>query len=151
MRYLIGVGNYCARDDSIGLRVVEYVAEQGLERGFRAIDLSGDALNLLTYLERETAHILIVDAARMGQASGDYAFFKPEEVETRKGVTGLTTHEGDLLKVLELAREMKHHIPAITFMGIEPKEVRHEIGLSETLRRRLSEYAEAAIRRCLAG
>ena len=33
MRYLIGVGNYCAFDDSIGLRLIEYICARGLERG----------------------------------------------------------------------------------------------------------------------
>ena len=151
LRYLIGVGNYCARDDSVGLRIVEHIAAEGLERGFRAIDLSSNALNLLSYLEQGTDHLLIVDSARMGKAPGDYAFFKPGEVKTRKRLTGLTTHEGDLLQVLKLARLMRYHIPPLTFMGIEPESVDHELGLSATLQRRLPEYAAAAIRRCLAG
>ena len=50
---------------------------------------------------------------------------------------------------LELARRMKYHIPPVTFMGIEPGSVRNELGLSETLKRRLPEYARAAVRRCL--
>ena len=149
MRYLIGVGNYTAFDDSIGLRLIEQVSEGGLERGFRAIDLSGNGLNLMTYLDPATESILIVDSARMGKAPGEYEFFKAEDVETKKDLSGLTTHEGDLLKILELARQTGHHIPPVTFMGIEPESVRNEMGLSETLQRRLPEYAEAAMRRCL--
>ncbi|MDD5657589.1 MAG: hydrogenase maturation protease [Elusimicrobia bacterium] len=149
MRYLIGVGNYCARDDSVGLRVVEHVVEHGLERGFRAIDLSGNALNLLNFLEEETEHILIVDSARMGRRPGDYEFFKPEDVETKKELSGLTTHEGDLLKILGLARELRYPIPPITFMGIEPQDTSQELGLSGALNARLPEYAAAAVARCL--
>jgi len=151
MRYLIGAGNYTAFDDSIGLRIVEWIAEQGLEKGFRAIDLSGNTLNLFTYLEKPTEHILIADSARMGKRPGAYAFFKPEDVRTKKKLAGMTTHEGDLLKILEFARQMRYHIPPITFMGIEPQEFKNEIGLSEALARRLPEYARAAIRRCLDG
>ncbi|HAM35088.1 MAG TPA: hypothetical protein DEB40_01650 [Elusimicrobia bacterium] len=150
MRYLIGVGNYCAFDDSIGLRIVERIAEGGLEQGFRAIDLSGNTLNLLNFLEPATEHILIVDSARMGKAPGEHAFFSPAQVETRKELSGLTTHEGDLLKILEFARQMNYHLPPITFMGIEPQSVDNAMGLSEALRLRLPEYVDAAIRRCLA-
>lgn len=150
MRYLIGVGNYCAWDDSIGLRIVEYVVEKGLEKGFRAIDLSGNVLNLLNYLEPGTESILIVDSARMGRRPGEYEFFRPEDVETKKELSGLTTHEGDLLKILALAREMGYRIPPITFMGIEPQDTRDEMGLSPELLRRLPEYAAQAAARCLA-
>jgi len=151
VRYLIGVGNYCGFDDSIGLRLIEHIADNDLERGFRAIDLSGNTLNLLAYLDQTAEHILIVDSARMGRKPGAYEFFKAEDVETKKELTGLTTHEGDLLKVLELARQMNYHIPPITFLGIEPQSLKNEMGLSETLQGRLREYADAAIRRCLAG
>jgi len=140
-----------AFDDSIGLRLIEHVAEHGLEQGFRAVDLSGNTVNLCDYLEPATEHILIVDSARMGRRPGDFEFFKPEDVETRKQLAGLSTHEGDLLKILEFAREMKRHIPPITLMGIEPETIKPEMGLSEALSKRLAEYAQAAIARCLAG
>ena len=149
MRYLIGVGNYCAWDDSIGLRLIEHIAQAGLERGFRAIDLSGNSLNLLDYLESSTEHILIVDSAKMGRRPGECEFFKPEDVRTQKELRGLSTHEGDLLKILELARLMNYPIPPITIMGIEPEEIKNEMGLSATLAGRIPEYAQAAIRHCM--
>ena len=149
LRYLIGVGTYAAFDDSIGLRIVELIAEGGLEQGFRAIDLSGNTVNLLNYLEPDTEHILIVDGAKMGRKAGEYEFFKPEDVETKKELSGLSTHEGDLLKVLELARQLKYPIPPITFMGIEPETIKNEMGLSAALQARLDEYVSAAVRRCL--
>ena len=150
MRYLLGVGNFCAWDDSIGLRVIEHIVEAGLEKGFRAIDLSGNVLNLINFLEPGTERILIVDSARMGRRPGEFEFFQPEDVETQKELSGLTTHEGDLLKILRLARELKYHIPPITFMGIEPQDTRNEMGLSPVLEDRLPQYAAAAVARCLA-
>ena len=149
MRYLIGVGTYTGFDDSVGLRLIEHIVENGLEQGFRAIDLSSNTLNLLDYLERPTEHLLIVDSARMGRKPGEFEFFKPEDVETKKELTGLTTHEGDLLKVLEFARRLGYHIPPITFMGIEPEAIKSEMGISQALAKRLPEYAQAAVRRCL--
>jgi hydrogenase maturation protease len=149
VRYLIGVGTYTAFDDSIGLRLIEHIAERAWEKGFRAIDLSGNTVNLLNYLDKGTEHILIVDSAKMGKKAGDYEFFRPEDVETKKELAGLSTHEGDLLKILELARMLKYPIPPITLMGIEPETIKAEMGLSPALRSRLDEYAQAAIRRCL--
>jgi len=147
VRYLVGFGNYTACDDSVGLRIVEYIAEHGLEQGFRALDLSTNSLNLVSYLRPDTEAILIVDSARMGMAPGEVRFFTPEQVESRKAPERLSTHEGDVLKVLELARELGYPMPPIVFMGIEPERVTSEIGLSKALVERLPAYAAAAIAR----
>ena len=149
MRYLVGFGNYTSYDDSIGPRIVEYIAERGLEQGFQALDLSTNSLNLVSYLKADTEAILIVDGARMGMAPGQVRFFTPEEVESRKEPGRLSTHEGDVLKVLELARAMGYPTPPIAIMGIEPERVTSEIGLSKTLEEQLPAYAAAAIARLL--
>jgi hydrogenase maturation protease len=149
VRYLIGLGNYTACDDAIGVRVVEYVAAHGLERGFRAVDLGANSLNLIAYLVPETTAILLVDAAEMGLPPGEWRFFAPDEVETRKAAAGRTTHEEDALQVLALARQAGESPPPILFLGIQPKEIRFEIGLSPELDARLPEYAAAAIARLL--
>ncbi|HBL19055.1 MAG: hypothetical protein A2X36_13705 [Elusimicrobia bacterium GWA2_69_24] len=147
MRYLIGAGTYAAFDDSIGLRIVEHVAEKGLERGFSAVDLSAGALALMPYLDKTTEHILLVDTAKMGLAPGSYLFFAPEQVVSRKPLGGISTHEDDILKVLELARATGHHIPPITLMGIEPETVRPGFGLSPVLAERFAGYVAEAVAR----
>ena len=105
MRYLIGLGNYTASDDAVGVRVVEHVVAHGLARGFEAIDLGPRSLDLVAYLVPETTAILLVDAADLGLAAGEYRFFAPGAVESRKLLAGISTHEGDVLRVLELARQ----------------------------------------------
>lgn len=145
MRYLIGIGNYYGRDDSVGLRIAEAIAERGLETGFRAIDLGGNLLDLVHYLDAGTEQVLIVDSARMGAEPGEYAFFKPDEVETRKELAGFSSHEGDLMKVLEFAAAMGGPLPPVTILGIEPAELADEPGLSPTLEARFDEYVTAAV------
>ena len=145
MRYLVGVGNYMAGDDAVGPRVVEHVVVNGLDRDFEAVDLSTDALRLVAYLNAETEAVLVVDAAQLGLPPGDYRFFSPDEVETQKELSGLTTHEGDVLKVLELARDAGYPIPPFAIMGIEPCDMESGIELSECLGERVPAYAAAAI------
>lgn len=145
MRYLVGVGSYMAGDDAVGPRVVEHIAVNGLERGFEAVDLSTDALSLVAYLSADTEAVLVVDAARLGLAPGDYRIFSPDQVETQKEVSGLTTHEGDVLKVLDLARDAGYPIPHVAIMGIEPFDMQGGIELSEVVGERVPEYAAAAI------
>ncbi len=147
MRYLIGIGNYSMFDDSIGIRIIENIIAKNMEKDFRALDLSGNALNLLSYLGRETEKIIIVDTARLNLPPGDYRFFVPESVRSVKDLTGITSHEGDMVKVIELARETGYYIPRIIFMGIEPKTIKSEFGLSEILKDRIQRYTEAAIKK----
>lgn len=146
MKYIAGVGNYSMYDDSIGIKVVEYIEEKNLDKGFKALDLSANILNLVSYFEEKTELILIVDTGKLGLNPGDYMFFRPEEAQTVKVTGNISTHEGDLLKVIELADATGSYIPEILIMGIEPESVKEEFGLSEVLQERLGEYAEAAIK-----
>jgi len=145
VRYLIGIGNYYGRDDSVGLRIAEHIGDAGLDRSFRAVDLGGNLLDLVHYLDAETEQVLVVDSARMGITPGEYAFFTPDQVVSVKEGAGFSTHEGDLLKVLELASAMGTELPPLTIMGIEPAELCDESGLSPQLEARFDEYVAAAV------
>ena len=149
MRYLVGLGNYTAGDDAVGVRVVEHVVASGLDRGFVAVDLSTSALDLVAYLNPDTEAVLVVDAARLDLAPGEYRFFSPDEVETQKELAGLSTHEGVALKVVELARGAGYPIPPFAVMGIEPQDMASGIELSECLADRVPAYAAAAIEHLL--
>lgn len=145
MRYLVGIGTYHGRDDSIGLRVAEAIAERGLDRGFSAIDLGGNLLDLVHYLGEDTEAVLVVDAAHMGRAPGEHALFEPADVVTRKPAAGVSTHEGDLVKVLEFAAALGHPLPPVMILGIEPAELGEGAELSDALASRFDEYVAVAV------
>lgn len=147
MRYLIGLGNYTASDDAVGVRVIEHLTARDLVRDFQAIDLGARSLDLIAYLVPETTAILLVDAAALGLAAGEYRFFEPAAVETQKPLSGMSTHEGDVLRVLALARATGASIPPLLFMGIQPQSLEPGLGLSPALESRLGEYAAAAARK----
>jgi hydrogenase maturation protease len=98
----------------------------------------------------ETTAILLVDAAEIGAAAGEYRFFAPSAVATQKSLAGISTHEGDVLRVLELARQTGLPIPPLVVMGIQPRSLAPGMELSPELEARLGEYAAAAAAR-LAG
>jgi hydrogenase maturation protease len=81
----------------------------------------------------------------MGLEPGEYELFCPGQVESRKELAGISTHEGDVMKVLELATSLGRLLPAITILGIEPQEMRGEIGLSAALSARFEEYINVAV------
>ena len=146
MKYLVGIGNYIRGDDSIGLRIAEYVSAQGLNEGFEVLDIADNGLNLLGYFE-DAEEMLWIDAVRSGRKPGEFFFFSPDDVESEKKLSARTTHEGDFLQVLRLARQLGYRIPPIVIMGIEPAKMDEGIKLSLELSGRFGEYVEEAVRR----
>jgi len=145
MKYVIGIGNYSMGDDGIGLRLVEAMAERGLNNGFELVEIAHDALRLLEYFSPDTAQILLIDCVTRGARPGDHRFFTPAEVETRKCLSGLTTHESDVLQALALARRLALPVPPLTILGIEPERIAPEAGLSPALEQRFEDYVAAVL------
>jgi hydrogenase maturation protease len=147
VRYLVGVGNYFGGDDAVGPRVVEYIVVNGLDEGFEAVDLSTDAMSVVAYLNDETEAMVVVDAAHVDREPGEFVVFSPDEVESEKELGGFTTHEGDVLKVLGMARQAGFPIPPLVIMGIQPYDLESGPELSECLAERVPAYARTAIER----
>lgn len=144
-RYLIGVGNETMTDDGVGPRVAEALSEPARERGFETVVIGHDTIGTLAYFDDSTERIVFVDCVRMGMAPGDWACFSPEDVETRKTLDRWTTHEGDLLRVIDLAQRLGCPIPRITIVGIEPDRIGPGLDLTSTLQARFDQYVAAAL------
>ena len=145
MRYIIGIGNYQMSDDGIGLRIVDHIVRNGLEKGFEAVDIADEGTRLLFYLQRETEKIVLIDAVDLGLAPGEYRLFKPEDVQSVKETRGLTTHEGDALKILEFARNLGYFIPPLIILGIQPGSLEPGLVLSPALAERFDLYLKIAL------
>jgi hydrogenase maturation protease len=145
VRYLVGVGNWAMTDDGIGLRVVEAIAERGLDKGFRAVEIAHDLLRVLTWFEPKTERILVVDCVRMGRKPGEVVVFSPDDVRTEKLTGGFSTHEGDLLKTIELARSLGQHVPPIRVLGVEPASMDQGMELSPVLADGFDSIVERAV------
>jgi len=145
LRYIIGIGNYSMADDGIGLRIVEHIAENGLDRGFKAIDIADEGMRLLFYLNEETEKIVLVDAVDLGLPPGEFRLFKPEDVASTKELGKLTTHESDILEILRFAKSLGYRLPPITILGIQPEDLSPRMELSPALRERFDAYLRAAL------
>jgi len=145
LRYIIGIGNYSMADDSIGLRIVEHIARNGLDRGFEAIDIADEGMRLLFYFNEDTEKIVLIDAVDFGLAGGELRLFKPQDVKTTKNTKRLTTHEGDILRVLEIARNLGYTIPPLTILGIQPVSLEPVMELSPPLQAKFDEYLKIAL------
>jgi len=145
MKYLLGLGNYAMRDDSIGLRIVEHIADNGQEDGFEAVEIGNNGMQVLTYFEPTTERIVVVDAADFGGHPGDWICFGPEEVESQKLVGNISTHEGDILKLIELARQIDQPVPPIRIIAIQPRSMAMDDSLSAELKSNFNTYIAAVL------
>jgi hydrogenase maturation protease len=145
VRYIIGIGNYLMADDSIGLRIVEHVSQQGPHQNFEPVNIADDGMRLLFYLAEETEKIVLVDAVDLGLSPGEFRLFRPGEVESIKDLKRLTTHEGDILKVLELAKSLGKILPPITILGIQPERLEPRIEISPALQKRFDQYLQVVL------
>ena len=72
MRYIIGLGNYAMGVDDIGLRIVEHIADHGLDTDFEVVEAGNDGMLVLTYFTEETERLVIVDAVKFGGSPGEF-------------------------------------------------------------------------------
>ena len=145
MKFVVGMGNYAKNDDGVGLRVVERIVDDNLDVGFEAIEAGNDPTRLLSCLEEGVERILIVDCARMGLAPGEYKIFPLENVSSLKDVGRSSTHDGDVVRFVELVGGFGAKTPRIDFVGIEPESLDMEMRLSKTLEEKMPEYVKAVI------
>jgi len=133
-------------DDSIGLRLIEHIADNGLEDGFEAVEIGNNGMNVLTYFEDDTEKIVVVDAADFGGTPGECITFSPEEVESQKVVGTISTHEGDIMKLIELARQIDQPIPPIRVVAIQPQSMAMSDSLSPELESNIPTYIETILK-----
>ena len=144
-RYLIGLGNYAKDDDGVGLRIIEQVLERDLDDGFEAIEAGNNGLSILTYFADDTERVVLVDCALMGKEPGEWLLFGPEDVATQKTTANISTHEGDILKLIELAKQTDLPTPPIKILAIQPASMEVDQGLSPELETKFQEYVLAAL------
>ena len=130
---VLGVGNLLLTDESAGVRVIGFLEERMPESsGVILMDGGTIGLGLLNAME-DAASLIIVDAARMGEAPGTVRVFLGEEMDAFLRTRGRSPHDiglDDLLDALRL-RECVPERRAL--IGIEPRDLAPGDGLSEAV------------------
>lgn len=125
---VIAIGNDLYGDDGVGnavLNVLEQIPEM---KDVELIDGATDALGLIDHFSG-TDHVIIVDAAQMGEDPGTVKVFGKEEVKLKIKMDNLSVHGISLAETFEIAQAVDSLPKKITIIGIEPKN----IGISQEL------------------
>ena len=135
---ILGLGNPLLKDDSVGLRVVQYLRAVLPENA--EIDIDEDYWGGLRLMERMIGYdrAVIVDAIIAGSKPGTIHVLSPEDMPTQRSASA---HDVNLPTALTLGRQAGAHLPNsqdILLIGIEAADV-------QTFDEELSPEVEAAL------
>lgn len=143
---VLGLGNPLMRDEGIGVFLIQRLA-RWVERypSVEFIDAGTGGLSVLHLIEGRHRAV-IVDCALMGEAPGTLKRFTPEDVRSTKVLAHQSLHETDLLRVIDMARELGQSPADIVLFGIQPAVVGPGQGLSPALMDRIDDYISIVAR-----
>ncbi len=125
---VIAVGNDLYGDDGVGNAVLHALEQISEMKDVKLINGATDALGLINHFS-ETDHVIIVDAAQMGENPGTVRVFSKEEVKLKIKMDHLSVHGISLAETFDIAQVVDSLPEKITIIGIEPKN----IGISQNL------------------
>ena len=125
---VIAVGNDLYGDDGVGNAVLHELEKMSDMNDIELIDGATDALGLIDHFS-DTDHVIIVDAAQMGEKPGTVKVFSKEEVKLKIKMDHLSVHGISLAETFDIAQMVDSLPKNITIIGVEPKN----IGISESL------------------
>lgn len=143
---VIGLGNSLLADEGIGVRVVEDLSRRAAE--FPGVEFlaAGTAGMAVVHAMAGRRKAVLVDCARMDEKPGTCRRFLPDDAASRKQLSGLSLHEGDLMAMIDLSRRLGEAPPDIVVFGIQPADVSMSEQLSPILEAGLAEYEQAVSR-----
>lgn len=143
---VLGFGNPLWGDDGAGIEAVNLLAEKEIPDGVRIEPAGLPGFGLAAWLQdtrlSSLQRLVLVDAARMGQAPGVWRRFTPEEVRliSRGGIVSL--HEADLSSGLALSQALGLLPEDVLFYAVEPGSLEDGPGLSPEVQDSLPEMVQ---------
>ena len=137
---VVGLGNPLMADEGIGVILVNRLSE--LTDKYPLVDFvdgGTGGMNLLHLLE-DRKKAIIIDCANMEEEPGQIRKFSPDEVKSVKRLAHLSLHEQDLLKIIEIAKQLGQCPEEIVIFGIQPKNIELCQTLSLELTRKIDDY-----------
>jgi hydrogenase maturation protease len=139
---VIGLGNILFSDEGIGVHLIRRLSEnQDKFPSVEFIDAGTGGLNIL-HLIANRKRAVIIDCAKMGKKPGTIKQFKPADVQTTKKMTHFSLHEADILRIIELSRQLGECPEQILIFGIEPESLELGQSLSRTLTDKIDLYID---------
>ncbi len=143
---VLGLGNPLMTDEGIGVYLIERLTESASEYpAVDFVDAGTGGLSILYHIESRRKAILI-DCTLMSEPPGTIRRFTPEDVQSTKVLSHQSLHEADVLRVIEMARQLGQAPDTVILFGIQPVRIEPGLGLSQALMERIDEYVSMILR-----
>ena len=140
---VLGLGNPLMADDGIGSHIIErFLTQADKFPDVDFIDAGTGGMNLL-HLISARRKVILIDCAYMGTKPGTIKKFTTEDVASVRNLAHYSLHEVDILKVLDLAKQLGQYPDKVIIFGVEPETVEQRQTLSETVAKKLDDYISA--------
>ena len=91
----------------------------------------------------ERQKVILIDCCLMGAEPGTIRRFTPDDVKSVKQMAHLSLHEVDILKVIELAKQIGQCPEEIIIFGIEPVKIAPQMRLNDAITAKIPDYIAA--------
>jgi len=135
---VIGIGNPLRRDDGIGIALLEKLVKErdNLPDYIEYVDGGTGGMMLLHILARFEM-VIIVDAVDFDGFPGESKLFRPDDINSKKEPTAVSTHEADFLKIIELSKKLNKSPDEIFIFGVQPGDMSFGMNLSSDLQQKV--------------
>jgi hydrogenase maturation protease len=141
---VLGLGNLLLGDDGVGLRLLdELCAAAHWPPEVEFVDGGTQGVALLGWLAGRRA-LLLLDAVGLGAPAGTVHCLSAAEVEGISARRAGSAHEGNAMGLLAAARLTGCCPASLAVLGIEPAELRTQVGLSAAVEAAIPQAVECA-------
>lgn len=138
---VLGLGNPLRRDDGLGGRVIEMLAESKLPAQVVLIDGGTPGWGVTTFLQG-WSRVIVIDAADMGSMPGKWDRCQLDAVSLDVGSGHFSLHEPGLSEGLALGQALGTLPQDIVLYCVQPERTEEGIGLTPVVEAVLPELVE---------
>jgi hydrogenase maturation protease len=137
---IIGLGNPLRSDDGIGIILLNKIIEQKniFSKNIEYIDGGTGGLNLIHDIAKFDV-ILFIDAIDFKGKIGETVFLNQEELVSKKIPIRTSTHQNDILKIIQLSKSLNELPEKIFFYGVQIKDTSIGSNLSNEIYEKFNE------------
>jgi hydrogenase maturation protease len=137
---VLGLGNPLMSDEGIGVHLIERLSRLASQYpGVDFVDGGTGGMSLL-HLIKGRRKAVFVDCAFMDEEPGVISRFTPDDVRSTKVLTQQSLHETDLLRILDLAKQLGQAPEHVVIFGIQPQFVQPGRTISDALLNQIDRY-----------
>jgi hydrogenase maturation protease len=126
---VLALGNPLRGDDGVGEAVLAALAQAALPPNTTLLDGGTPGLETALLLQGY-ARAIIIDAAEMGRAPGEWVRFTPQTAHIQGADLRSTLHSAGLAEALALGEALDLLPPEIVIYGVQPETIGWQPGLS---------------------